>query len=201
MSEERPGEELPEEYGMPESLPYIPYGSSPPQSDFVPTTASSEEDASPSDSLSSPTMPVAPEGTPVPKKSRGRRWVIGGIVVVLVLLLASVASFFIISYGNRSTPNKTLDSFCNALQHEDYRSAYNQFSPDLQKGIPEADFAAVIAQDKVTLCTHGNTNESAKSVTTNLKLVHASKGINADVVTLTKDSSNTWKISGIAKQQ
>jgi hypothetical protein len=203
MSEERPGEELPEEYGMPESLPYVPYGSFPQQSNFEPASTSGEESASTfvsPDSLSSPTIPVVSEGAPAPKKSRRRRWVIAGIVAVLVLLLASVASYFTISYINRSTPNKTLDTFCNALQHEDYLSAYNQFSPGLQKGIPEADFATVLSQDKITVCTHGNTNDSTNSVTTNLKLVHASKGINADVVTLAKDSNSIWKITNIARQ-
>ena len=204
MSEERPGEGLPEEYGMPESLPYVPYGSFPPQSNFVPPSASFEESTSAfvsPDSQLSPTMPAVAEGAPAPKKSRRRGWVIGGIITVLVLLLASVASYFVVGYINRSTPNKTLDVFCNALQHEDYLSAYNQFAPNLQKSLPEADFASVLAQDKVTICTHGNTDETANSVTTNLKLVHASKGINADVVTLARDSNSNWKITGIAKQQ
>lgn len=204
MSEDRPGEGFSDDYGTQESLPYVPYGSFPSQPNFVPPPTSSDEGASASafpDSPSSPAVTGISEDTPAPKKSRRGRWVIGGIIAVLVLLLASVASYFIIGYVNRSTPNKTLDAFCSALQHEDYHTAYDEFSPTLQKGIPEADFAAVIAQDKVTVCTHGNTNDSTNSVTTNLKLVHASKGINADVVTLAKDSNSIWRITNIARQQ
>ncbi len=195
-----------DEYGMSETVPYVPYEASYPQT----SGSGAAEAVGEQDTFVSPAgqegvvMPLAPDAfapATEPKKSHRRRWIVAGMVALLVVVLASVASFFLVNYINRPTPNKTLDAFCNALQHEDYRTAYSQFSPGMQSTIPEADFAALLSQDKVTLCTHGNTDDSKNSVTTSLKLVHASKGINADVVTLTKDKDNNWKISDIGRQQ
>jgi flagellar basal body-associated protein FliL len=134
----------------------------------------------------------------VQKRSGQGRWIT--ISILAVLLIAAVASFFVIRYVSRSTPDKTLDAFCNALQQADYRSAYDQFSIKLQHTVSEAAFATALSQDKVTACTHGTTGDSANSVTNDLKLVHASKGINNDIVTLTKDSNNDWKIDDIYRQ-
>lgn len=229
MQEERPGEEFhdeysvsetppsvsepyasdsmtpTDEYGMSETVPYIPYETSyaqTPESDAASTGGEQSAVISPLEEGA--TTPIAPDAftsASQPRKSRRRRWIVAGIIALLVVVLASVASFFLINYINRPTPNRTLDAFCSALQHEDYRTAYSEFSPGMQSTIPEADFAALLSQDKVTLCTHGNTDDSKNSVTTSLKLVHASKGINADVVTLTKDKDNNWKISDIGRQQ
>ena len=133
----------------------------------------------------------------MPEERRGR-WIIVGMLVVL--LLVSIPSFFIVSYITRSTPDKTLDAFCNALQQEDYQSAYAQFSTRLQRTISEAAFAAVFSRDKVSACTHGTSDDTGNSVTNNMKLVHASKGVNNDIVTLTKDSNENWKIDDIYRQ-
>lgn len=224
MQEDRPGEEFQDEYGVPETVPYVSEPHSPDSISATPDSINTADDYGASETVpyvpyeasSSPQVPdaelagaagdgdleklVVPAG-PEPGRSHRRGWIIAGSVALLVIILASVASFFIINYINRPTPNKTLDIFCSALQHEDYRTAYSQFSPGMQSTIAEADFAALLSQDKVTLCTHGNTDDSKNSVTTNLKLVHASKGINSDVVTLTKDKDNNWKISDIGRQQ
>jgi len=132
------------------------------------------------------------------QRSRKGRWIT--LSILAVLLLAAVASFFVMRYVSRSTPDKTLDAFCNDLQQADYRSAYDQFSAKLQRTVSEAAFAAALSQDRVIVCTHGTTGDSASSVTNDLKLVHASKGINNDIVALTKDSNNDWKIDDIYKQ-
>ncbi len=145
-----------------------------------------------------PPMPFAPSAPPVRRRSRAGIWIL--ISVLIVLVLAAVASFFVISYVNRSTPDRTLDAFCSALQQADYSSAYDQFSARLQQTISEAAFAAAFTQDSVTACTHGTTGDSGNSVTNNLKLVHASKGINNDIVTLTRDSNGEWKIDDIFRQ-
>ncbi len=135
---------------------------------------------------------------PTPRKRRSRLWIILGSVVVL-LLLSSAVTFAVVSYINRSTPTKTLDAFCTALQHEDYHTAYNQFSKQLQSKLDETVFADVLSQDKVVSCTHGVAAESGTSSTTNLKLVHTSQGINNDMVTLTKQTDNEWKINDLQR--
>lgn len=201
MPEELQGDELSKGYGSPKPIPYVPYASSP-QLPGVPSyMGSGEANAFPPvpPILSSPPQAsIVSGGFPVQKRSRQGRWIT--ISILAVLLLAAVASFFVIRYVSRSTPDKTLDAFCNALQQADYRSAYDQFSANLQHTVSEAAFAAALSQDKVTACTHGTTGDSANSVTNDLKLVHASKGINNDIVTLAKDSNDDWKIDDIYRR-
>ena len=135
---------------------------------------------------------------PAPVRRRRGRWVVVGVLVALLVL--SIPTFFIVRYINRSTPNKTLDAFCADVQQGNYQSAYDQFSTRLQRTVSEASFASILAKDRVNACTHGTTGEAGASVTNTLKLVHVSKGINSDIVTLTKDSNDTWKIDDIARQ-
>jgi hypothetical protein len=182
MSEELQRSEFPEKYGAPQanpSLGYIPFPPFPQFPDIPPSTDLGEVN---------PLLSVQ-------KKSWRKRWIT--ITLLTVFVFASVASFLVIRYINRSTPDKTLDTFCNALQHADYQSAYNQFSAKLQQTISEAMFAATLSQDRVIACAHDTTGDPGNNVTNTLKLVHASKGINTDIVTLTKDSNNDWKIDDI----
>ena len=197
MPEEQWGDGFPEGYRPPESPPYRP----PQWQPGVPPFAFPGGANPPPFQATQPyppPMPFAPSPPPVRKRSRAGFWIL--ISVLVVLVLASVASFFVISYVNRSTPDKTLDAFCSALQQADYSTAYDQFSARLQHTISEGAFAAAFTQDRVTACTHGTTGDSGSSVTNNLKLVHASKGVNNDVVTLTRDSNGEWKIDDIFRQ-
>src|SRR5216683_1976491 len=201
MPEALQGGGLSQGYGSPKPIPYVPYASSQ-QLPGVPSYIGSGEANAfppvPPVRSSPPQVSIVSGGSSVQKRSRQGRWIT--ISILAVLLLAAVASFFVIRYVSRSTPDKTLDAFCNALQQADYQSAYDQFSAKLQHTVSEAAFAAALSQDKVTACTHGTTGDSANSVTNDLKLVHASKGINNDVVTLTKDSNSDWKIDDIYRQ-
>ncbi len=201
MPEERFGDELSEGYGVPGQVPYVPYVSPQQHPGFLPFTGSGEPNSLPPVPpvlSSAQSMPTYSGGSYVQKKSRKGRWLT--IIIIVALLLASVASFFVISYVNRPTPIKALDAFCNALQQEDYRTAYDQFSKKLQHTVSEAAFAAAFSEDKVITCTHGTPDDSGNSATTSLKLVHASRGINTDIVTLTRDSNNDWKIDDVYKQ-
>lgn len=129
-------------------------------------------------------------------KNRRMRWIT--LSILLVLLFVSISSFLLVKYINRSTPDKTLDTFCRALLQSDYQSAYDQFSARLQQTISEKTFAAPLSQDRVIACTHGTTGEIGNSVTNELKLVHISNGSNCDIVTLMKDSNNDWKIDDVS---
>lgn len=130
-------------------------------------------------------------------KSWRKRWIT--VCILVLFLIVSVSSFLLIRYLNRSTPEKTLDAFCNALLQANYRSAYDQFSARLQQTISEKAFAGPLSQDRVTACTHGTTGDSGNQVTSELKFVHVSQGKNDDMVTLVKDSNNDWKIDDIAR--
>lgn len=197
MSEER-REEVSEGYGLPEPVPYVSYTSPPQDTDSPPSMELGERHFLP------PVPPFLPPSMPVPgsvsARRRGRRrlWIVTGIICALLLI--SVTCLFVIRYVNRPTPGKTLDVFCSALQAGDYQSAYDQFSKKLQGTVSETTFATLLSQDKVIACTHGPTNDSGSSTTTGLKLVHASKGINNDVVILTRGSNDDWKIDDLYRQ-
>jgi hypothetical protein len=197
MPEERWGEGFPEGYRPSEPIPYRPPQWQPGVPPFA-GPGGANPPPFPATQPYPPPMSFAPGAPPVRRRSRAGFWIL--ISVLVVLVLASVASFFVIRYINRSTPDKTLDAFCNAVEQADYPSAYEQLSARLQHTISEAAFAAAFAQDRVTACTHGTTGDSGSSVTNNLKLVHASKGINNDIVTLTRDSNDEWKIDDIYRQ-
>jgi hypothetical protein len=129
-------------------------------------------------------------------KKKGRRWIALG-VILLVILIATVSSFTLFSYLNRSTPTKTLDTFCTALQKGEYQTAYDQFSPTMQANFVESQFAHVLAQNKVITCSHGPVAEIGSSTSTTLQLKHISQGVNNDRVFLIKDSHSQWKISDL----
>lgn len=186
------------------SVPHIPYEpdaeyvSESPSLEATDTSSSSPvepQSYSPSPALA---MPDSPSALPARKK-RPKLWV--SIVVItplfVVILLATLGY---ISYLNRSTPMKTLDILCTALQTENYTLAYNQFSTELQSRFSQADLAQVLASDKVIACTHGTVDDSGSSVTTSLHLLHNSRGVNDDVVILTKDEKDQWKINDLQRQ-
>lgn len=119
-------------------------------------------------------------------------------LVLLLLVIVSYASFALATYVNSSTPQKTLDTFCSALQKQDYKTAYAQLSPTMQLNFTESQFATLLASDGVVRCMHGTLAEAGTSTTTSLSLVHRiNGGTNNDRVTLTKDRQGQWKIDNL----
>jgi hypothetical protein len=180
--------EEPLEYETQESLPYIPSASF--QQDApVPLVAQPAEYTA----LTSPEppLPVVADSLHTQKKSRRGFWI---TMSLIVLLLVSISAFFTIRYINRSTPNKTLATFCSALRQQDYQSAYNQFSQKLQKTFSESTFASSFSLGTVTTCTYTAAMGNGDSVTTSMKIVHGYAGANNDVITLIANSDQGWKI-------
>lgn len=120
--------------------------------------------------------------------------------ILAALPCVALSLLTLVLYLNQSTPDRTLDAFCQALLQANYRSAYHQLSATLQRTISEDAFAVPLSQDRVTACTHSNAGTfGSSSVLSQLTLVHASQGRNTDVVTLTKDAGREWKIDDIAR--
>jgi len=62
----------------------------------------------------------------VRRRNRRLFWIgLGGLIVIAL----AVSGYL---YFTRSTPEKTLDVFCNALRGQDYQTAFNQLSSSLQ---------------------------------------------------------------------
>ena len=197
MSEEPPEDNLPEGYGI-EPLPYI----TPTQPLQAPSAMGENESEKAAQSISEEiTRPLAlPPGgletRPTRQKSRRTLWIAGGVIGVLLLIIASIVIINI----SRSTPDKTLGTFCSSLQGGDYRTAYEQFSPKLRGVISEAAFATIFEHDKITGCTYSAINETGDSATAGLELVHASNGTNKDGITLARNDKSGWKIDDFYRQ-
>lgn len=125
-------------------------------------------------------------------RRRDRRFILIGLGLLVVIALA-VGSYF---YFNRSTPEKTLDAFCSAMQGQDYQTAYNQLSNSLQISETELDFANTLrANGKVNTCTHSSANTTNNKATANVTIVTNSGQASSSRIILTADSGNTWKLS------
>jgi hypothetical protein len=77
------------------------------------------------------------------RRSRMGLWI--GLIVVVVLLAGGVGGYL---YLNRSTPQKTLQTFCDALKASpaDYATAYNQYSTNQKNRVSEQKFATDLQQ-------------------------------------------------------
>ncbi len=200
------------------ALPYIPYATS-----TTHTPYNAQLQTVSNDTYVPPTLPLYESSTtfahtqipptnpqfitsspeqliaPTPQKKKRRRWLTFGAIILTALIIAA-STFALVSYINRSTPMKTLDTFCSALQNGKYQTAYDQFSPTMQTNFTESQFASIFSNDGIAMCSHGIASENGTSTTTSLHLLHkTSKGTNNDKVIVTKDSHNQWKINDIQK--
>ncbi len=134
--------------------------------------------------------PTVPPG----QKSRQRLWIVLSLIAVVLFLLA-VSGYV---YLTRSTPQKTLDTFCTALAAKDYQTAYNQLSSRAQSGASEASFANSFSHAQVTSCTFGSASESGATATNTITFFSSTGQHVLEHVTLIKDSNGTWKIDTLA---
>jgi len=113
-----------------------------------------------------------------------------GLVAVVALAVGGYLLFF-----TRSTPEKTLDTYCSALLGQDYLTAYNQLSSPLRNTETEPQFASVVEeQGKLNSCIHGSASMNGSTASINLRM-NASANQTNSVVTLVQDTGNNWKIS------
>ena len=130
---------------------------------------------------------------PMKQVRRRDRWFILIGLCLLVVNALVIGGYF---YFSRSTPEKTLDAFCNALHGGDYQTAYNQLSSSLQSMETELDFANTLrANGKVNTCTNSSANTTNNKTTANVTLVTGSGQASSSSITLTADSGNIWKMS------
>jgi len=150
-----------------------------------------------------PGIPAYMPGGPAKKKSRRALWITLSIIVVLLLAFSAFGAY---AYANRSTPTKTLITFCNDLKSGNYHDAYQQLSSSDQSKVSEEKFTSSLQQSFASAgglkdCTFsnesddGSTGTAVMTLTLNLTLVPP---INYHT-TLVNESS-TWKINQITRQ-
>jgi limonene-1,2-epoxide hydrolase len=125
-------------------------------------------------------------------RRREHRFILIGLGLLVVIALA-IGGYF---YFNRSTPEKTLDAFCTAVQGQDYQTAYDQLANSLQSNETELEFANTLrANGKVDTCTHSSANTTNNKATANVTIVTSSGQASRSSITLTPDSGSNWKLN------
>ncbi len=119
------------------------------------------------------------------------------LILLMPLLSITIGIYAGVSTATRSTPDKTLTAFCNALQSGNSSGAYSQYSHHYQRAYSKRQFESDIYADTVISCSYDSisTSSSGEAIA-RLKLVYASGATEKDTVILSQDSSNKneWKI-------
>ena len=127
-----------------------------------------------------------------PVAHRRRIWIWISLGIIVVLLLGGGAYY----YFSRSTPEKTLDAYCQALQAQNYLAAYDQLASSLQNTETEPQYAALSqASGKISTCTHSSASIIANTATAKLTLLSSAGQRYNGTITLLQDNSSNWKIS------
>jgi predicted component of type VI protein secretion system len=139
---------------------------------------------------------------PAPGKSRRGLWitlsVIGGVLLVMCIACS------VLVYAFRSTPERTLTTFCNDLKSGNDQDAYQQLSSSAQQQTSEANFAAPL--DKIRAsglkdCVPNNVTSSGSSGTGTLILSFNTTTQTIPLNTTLVDEGGTWKINRIQAPQ
>ncbi|HEX7737641.1 MAG TPA: FHA domain-containing protein [Ktedonobacteraceae bacterium] len=146
-------------------------------------------------------LPQPGFGQPYPqkKKSRAGLWI---TLVVLLLLVGGGISGYI--YVNRSTPEKTLQAYCTALQNNDAQGIYNTLSSTLQANTDLNKIKTVLqlldlaAGGGFTNCTSSNVTVNGNSASATVTLT-ATSGKSIGEPAQLVDENGQWKISAGSK--
>ena len=119
----------------------------------------------------------------------------GGFVLFL-LVVFGIIGFAL--YQSSSTPEKTLSSYCDALNAKDYQTAYNQLASSIQNHETEKQFASALQQDftkqgGLKACNISPVQEHGSTATSTLTYSFANGKTSANTDTLINEN-NTWKI-------
>lgn len=126
-----------------------------------------------------------------------RRLSLALVVILAIFLLASLLALV----TSRSTPDKTLDTFCNALLAGDGRVAVNQVSTNLQNQ-QRSFLIAVFELSNITTCAHTSASIKGSSATATLTITSpsntsAANSQNKMLVTLIQQADGVWKIDAL----
>jgi hypothetical protein len=170
---------------IPSSLS-IPYGNSPYSN--TPSAPAETVYAQPPSSY----VPTTDEKASLPaQKPKRRRGLVLSLVIVAIVVFIAVGTY---AYLNRSTPDKTVTTYYSALVHNDFQTAYDQFSTSAKGKLTEPQFVqfwqsfgGVKAWSLISTQEQGSTANSRVTITLgNGQVRHAS--------ILLVDENGTWKI-------
>lgn len=139
--------------------------------------------------------PAAPAVARPRKRSTG---LIAGLVVLLLIVVGGGSLYFFVI---RSTPEKTLQAYCTALQNSDAQGAFNQLSASAQSKTSVADLNKSFQAIKSPLiggiksCTFNNVQQNGSTATANVTLTVGNPAIPIKPTLATLINENgTWKL-------
>ncbi len=146
--------------------------------------------------------PYAQQPPPAPpqKKRRGL-WIVLPVAVIVI-----VAIWGGVTYINRSTPTRTLNTICDGLKSQDYPTVYNQFSDNFKKQVgPEASWITFEKQNfsqngPITSCTIANVNENNVTASGDVAIAYANGHSETDTLRLVA-VNGVWKMDNATKKQ
>ena len=117
------------------------------------------------------------------------------LILLMPLFSITIGIYAGVSSATRSTPDKTLDAFCNAMRRGNTSRAYSQYSSRYQHSYSRQQFESNMSADVVTSCSYNSISISTSGdwAIARLRLVYASGAAEKDNVTLSQDK-NEWKI-------
>lgn len=127
------------------------------------------------------------------------------LYLALAVLLAIVIIFSLISLiASRSTPDKTLDMFCNAILAGNGPLAENQLSTRLQNE-QGAGLAVSLSARKASACTHTSAITRGSSAQATLTIKFPANSVSSGtpvttLATLVQDANGVWKIDALQSQ-
>lgn len=127
------------------------------------------------------------------------------LYLALAVMLAIVIIFSLISLiASRSTPDKTLDMFCNAILAGNGPLAENQLSTRLQNE-QGAGLAVSLSARKASACTHTSAITRGSSTQATLTINFPANSVSSGtpvttLATLVQDTNGVWKIDALQSQ-
>jgi hypothetical protein len=147
----------------------------PPPPSYIPTTG---KNASP------------PELPPAQKPKRRRGLVLSLVIIAVVVIIAAGAYVYL----NLSTPDKTITTYYSALVHNDFQTAYGQFSTAAQRGTSEQRFVNFWQRLRgVKAWTLVSTQEQGSTANSTVTVTFGNGQTSLATIRLI-DENGTWKI-------
>jgi flagellar basal body-associated protein FliL len=136
-------------------------------------------------------MVVSPSEHPPAQKPKRRRGLVLSLVIIVLLVIVAVGVY---AYLNRSTPDKTVTTYYSALVHNDFQTAYGQFSTSAQGNTSEQQFTSFWQQlGGVKAWTLVSTQEQGSTANSTVTVTLGNGQTRLATITLV-DENGTWKI-------
>jgi pSer/pThr/pTyr-binding forkhead associated (FHA) protein len=129
--------------------------------------------------------------------TRVRHRILVALLLAALLLMGVIAfsMFEYLNYLKRSTPGRTLDTFCSALQSKDYQSVYGQLSNKVQRIGSEKMLAGDLSNVKGRI--YKISKETENFAAAKISFSGLSGQLVSGTMILVKGSSDTWKIDDL----